>query len=67
MSKLVKFFIGALTGAVVGGITALLLAPKTGYEFRREIQTDIEEWIKEVESTMSGSYILLEGKQEKES
>jgi gas vesicle protein len=60
MSKLLKFVIGFITGALAGGIAALLLAPKTGFELRRDIQTDVEGWIKEAESTISGNYILLE-------
>lgn len=31
------FFIGALTGAVVGSLTALLFAPKSGRELRQDI------------------------------
>lgn len=60
MSKLLKFAIGLLVGALIGGVTALLLAPKTGFELRRDIQTDVEHWIKEAESAVSGNYILLE-------
>jgi gas vesicle protein len=60
MGKLIKFAIGFLVGAFTGSLTALLLAPKTGFELRREIQTDVDKWIKEAESTVTGSYILLE-------
>jgi len=60
MSKLLKFVIGFITGALAGGIAALLLATKTGFELRRDIQTDVEGWIKEAESTICGNYILLE-------
>jgi gas vesicle protein len=38
------FFIGMLTGAVVGGVTALLLAPKTGKETRQMIKDKTMEW-----------------------
>lgn len=60
MCKLLNFVIGFTAGAFAGSITALLLAPKTGYELRRDIQTDMETWIKDAESTITGSYILLE-------
>ncbi len=32
------FFLGILTGAIVGGVTALLLTPKTGKETRQLIK-----------------------------
>lgn len=32
-----KFWIGAIVGGVVGGVTALLFAPKSGRELRQDI------------------------------
>lgn len=60
MGKLVKFVIGFFVGAITGTITALLLAPKAGFETRKEIQSDVETFIKEAESAVTGNYILLE-------
>lgn len=66
MCKLVKFIIGFVVGVLAGGIAALLLAPKTGFELRRDIQTDIEAWIRDAESAVAGSYIPLEPSSEGE-
>ncbi len=38
------FFIGMLTGAIVGGVAALLLTPKTGKETRQLIKDKTMEW-----------------------
>lgn len=38
------FFLGILTGAIVGGVTALLLAPKNGQETRQLIKDKTMEW-----------------------
>jgi gas vesicle protein len=37
-------FLGILAGAVVGGVTALLLAPKSGQETRQMIKDKSMEW-----------------------
>ncbi|MCC6147741.1 MAG: YtxH domain-containing protein [Anaerolineaceae bacterium] len=60
MSTFLKFSFGFLGGMLAGGVAALLLAPKTGFEFRHDIQTDMESWIREAESALAGRYILLE-------
>ena len=57
MGKLIKFAIGFLVGAFTGSLTALLLAPKTGFELRREIQTDVDKWIKEAESKIGRAHV----------
>ena len=36
MNKLFSFMAGALCGALVGGVTALLLTPASGNELRQE-------------------------------
>lgn len=38
------FFLGMLAGAVVGGIAALLLAPKSGPETREMITDRMNQW-----------------------
>ena len=60
MTKMVNFFIGAFAGLLAGGLASLLLAPKSGFEFRREIQNDYDDFIKQVEAVTADEYILLE-------
>jgi gas vesicle protein len=60
MTKTINFFIGMFVGLLVGGLASILLAPKTGPEFRHDIQTDFEDLIKEVEWAVADDYILLE-------
>ena len=50
MRQLVSFMAGALAGALIGGVTALLLAPMSGEELRaqgrekfNEISDDVRE------------------------
>ncbi len=38
------FFLGMLTGAVVGGLAALFLTPKTGKETRQLVKDKSMEW-----------------------
>lgn len=42
MKSKAAFFVGVLTGSVVGGITALLFAPKSGKELRADIKEGAE-------------------------
>jgi gas vesicle protein len=39
MQKRDMFIVGLISGAVLGGLAALLLAPKTGKETRRILKT----------------------------
>jgi gas vesicle protein len=64
MSKTLGFFIGFLSGVVIGGIVALLFAPKAGRELRDDLQDDLGNIARDVEHTLGGSYILLEGQQQ---
>jgi gas vesicle protein len=45
-----SFLAGLLTGAVVGGVIALLYAPGSGKETREQLKNKLEEYGKEVES-----------------
>jgi gas vesicle protein len=38
MKKIMGFFIGMISGALIGGIVAILLAPVSGEELRFQIQ-----------------------------
>lgn len=45
-----SFLTGLLTGAAIGGIIALLYAPKSGKETREQIKKKFEELEKELEN-----------------
>jgi gas vesicle protein len=45
-----SFIAGLLTGAVVGGIIALLYAPRSGKETREHLKHKLEEYGKEMEN-----------------
>ncbi|MCX6301431.1 MAG: YtxH domain-containing protein [Bacteroidia bacterium] len=45
-----SFIAGLLTGAVVGGVIALLYAPKSGKETREDLKQKLEEYGKKVEN-----------------
>ncbi|MFH0841532.1 MAG: YtxH domain-containing protein [Bacteroidota bacterium] len=45
-----SFIGGLLTGAVIGGVVALLFAPKSGKETREDIKRKLEEYGKQVEN-----------------
>lgn len=47
------FLAGLLTGAVVGGVIALLYAPKSGKETREDLKRKLQEYEKEVENIKS--------------
>jgi gas vesicle protein len=75
--------IGFLSGAIVGGILALLYAPKSGKELRHEIKTrsgeisdDVQDYLKDVqvkakdvitESREKSASLISEAKQKAES
>lgn len=42
MKKAMAFIFGAVLGGVLGGITALLLAPYSGEELRNVIQKEVD-------------------------
>ena len=44
-----SFFAGLLTGAAIGGILALLYAPRSGKETREQLRQKLGEFEKEVE------------------
>ncbi|MBI5647898.1 MAG: YtxH domain-containing protein [Ignavibacteriae bacterium] len=60
--------IGFLSGAVVGGVIALLYAPKSGKELRQdlkrkgeEIAEDVEEYLKDAQA--KAKHLINEGKE----
>ena len=53
MSKSSKFMAGALLGATVGSILAVLFAPKSGEELRKDLQEKSAQIIDEVQKAAS--------------
>jgi gas vesicle protein len=47
MRKLVGFIAGAMCGAIVGAVAALLLAPTPGMELRRDMRMRFDEMLAE--------------------
>jgi len=47
------FVIGALVGGIAGAVTALLLAPKSGAELRKDISNTTSEWYGKTADYMS--------------
>lgn len=52
MNKVLNFMAGAMCGALVGGVTALLLAPTSGEQLRSEVVTRWEEALAEAHQAM---------------
>ena len=52
MNKAMNFMAGALCGALVGGVAALLLAPTSGEELRSDVTTRWEEALAEAHKAM---------------
>lgn len=47
MRRLVGFIAGAMCGAIVGGVAALLLAPASGSDLRQNAQARFQEMLTE--------------------
>ena len=52
MKMITSFFSGALSGVVVGAVTALLLTPASGEDLKRQINERIQTAIDEGKSEM---------------
>ena len=52
MNKALNFMAGALCGALVGGVAALLLAPTSGEELRSDVTARWEEALAEAHQAM---------------
>jgi len=60
MRRFMNFIAGALCGALVGGVTALLLAPASGEELRARARTRAEEFRGEVREAYETRMAQLE-------
>jgi gas vesicle protein len=47
MRQIIGFLAGAMCGAVVGAVAALLLAPASGIELRQQARTRVDELLAE--------------------
>ncbi len=50
MKPVNSFITGLLAGAVIGGVIALLYAPKSGKETREQLKQKLEDLQKEIEN-----------------
>ena len=60
MNKAFSFMAGALCGALIGGVTALLLTPASGVELKKNV---VERWVmaeQEASRAMEETRIQLE-------
>ena len=60
MRRFMSFFAGALCGALVGSVTAILLAPASGDELRLQIRQKIENFGDEVKDAYQARVTQLE-------
>ena len=60
MNKTVSFLAGALCGAVVGAVAALLLAPVSGDELRLRTREEVDRLVEEVQSAAEAKRAELE-------
>jgi len=60
MRKALAFTFGAILGGVIGGLTALLLAPYSGEEFRSSIQKQIDSFQAEIKEAAQKKRTELE-------
>ena len=47
MRRTVSFFLGVVSGAIVGAVVALLLAPHSGQEFQNEMRSRVQALIED--------------------
>ena len=65
MNKLFSFMAGAMCGALVGGVTALLLTPASGSELRSEATARWENALQEARQARSQTREALEAEFER--
>jgi gas vesicle protein len=64
MRRFMSFFAGALCGALVGSVTAILLAPASGEQLRQQIQQRTEAFRDEVKEAYQVRVAQLEAELE---
>lgn len=53
MNKIFSFMAGALCGALIGGVTALLLTPNSGEQLRMDVRERLETAVSEAQKAMA--------------
>lgn len=61
MRQIIGFLAGAMCGAVVGAVAALLLAPASGIELRQQARTRVDELLAEGRQAAEDRRAELEG------
>lgn len=64
MRKVFNFLLGFMTGALVGGVTALLMAPSSGPELQKRIRTRVDDLIEEGQQAADARRAELEAQLE---
>jgi len=65
MRRFSTFIIGAVCGALVGSVTALLLTPESGEQLRNQIRERTEAFRDEIQSAYTARMTQLETELEK--
>jgi len=60
MNKVLNFMAGAICGALVGGVAALLLAPTSGEELRSDVTARWEEALAEAHQAMEDTRLQMQ-------
>ncbi len=65
MRRFVALFAGLLTGALVGGVVALLFAPSSGKNFQQQVADSIDRLVGQVRQAADERRMDLENELEK--
>jgi gas vesicle protein len=65
MRRFSTFIVGAVCGALVGSVTAILLAPESGEKLRQQIRERSEAFRDEIQSAYTARLTQLETELEK--
>jgi gas vesicle protein len=60
MRRLISFFIGTVSGALMGAALAILFAPSSGREFRNEIRSRVDRFRDEIQDAAQQRRVDLE-------
>jgi gas vesicle protein len=60
MSKLMGFLAGAMSGAIVGAVSALLLAPMSGHELQTRAREEFDNLVDDARSAAELKRVQLE-------
>ena len=65
MNKMFSFMAGAICGALIGGVTALLLTPNSGEQMRSDVRERLETAVAEARKAMAEKQAELDAQFEK--